>query len=91
MEKRKSHLKHGQPMEQTKCLVCMITTPVSLLANGFDVRSLLHGQTRLAAAVNQICAIHKAMNGCKNSKDSLKDCFKKCKFMRVFAYLQFYS
>ena len=28
------------------------------------------------AAVNQICVIHEAMNGCKKSKDSLKDCFE---------------
>ena len=41
--------------------------PVSLLANEFDVRSVLHGQASLAA-VNQICVIHEAMNGCKNLK-----------------------
>ena len=40
------------------------TTPVSLLANEFDVQSVLHGQMSLAA-VNQICVIHQAMNGCK--------------------------
>ena len=28
------------------------------------------------AAVNQICVIHEAMNGCKKSKDLLKDCFE---------------
>ena len=50
-----SQLEHGQPMEQTKRLVLhdivllrcgslSITTPVSLLANEFNVRSLLHGQ-----------------------------------------------
>ena len=32
-----------------------------------DVRSTLHGQVSLAA-VNQICVIHEAMNGCKNLK-----------------------
>ena len=31
----------------------LITTPVSLLANEFDIRSVLHGQVSLAA-VNQI-------------------------------------
>ena len=41
--------------------------PLSLLANEFDVCSVLHGQVRLAA-VNQICVIHEAMNGCKNLK-----------------------
>ena len=52
-------------------LVCMcdlggsmsITTQVSLLAIELDVQSVLHGQVRLAA-VNQICVIHEAMNGC---------------------------
>ena len=38
-----------------------ITTPVSLLANELDVRSVLHGQVSLAA-VNHICVIHEAMN-----------------------------
>ena len=45
-------------MEQTKRVFCMcgllsIATPVSHLANEFDVRSKLHGQVSLAA-VNQI-------------------------------------
>ena len=43
--------------------------------NELDVGSVLHGQVSLAA-VNQICVIHEAMNGCKKSKDSLKDCFE---------------
>ena len=43
------------------------TTPVSSLANEFDVRSILHGQVS-SAAVNQICVINEAMNGCKNLK-----------------------
>ena len=49
---------------------CNITTPVSLLANKFDVRSVLHGQVSLAA-VDQICVIHEAMN-LQKSKDSLR-------------------
>ena len=48
---------------------------VSLLANEFDVQSVLHGQVSLAA-VNQIYVIHGAMNGCKKSKDSIKACFE---------------
>ena len=44
-----------------------ITTPVSLLANEFDFRRVLHGQVSLAA-VNQIYVIHEAINGCKNLK-----------------------
>ena len=44
-----------------------ITTPVSLLANEFDARSVSRGQVSLAA-VNQICVIYEDMNGCKNLK-----------------------
>ena len=51
------------------------TTPVSLLTNEFDVRSVLHEQVSLAA-VNQICVIHEAMNDCKKSNGSLKDSFE---------------
>ena len=47
----------------------------SPLANVFDLPSVLHGRVSLAG-VNQICVIHKALNGCKNIKGSLKDCFK---------------
>ena len=50
-----------------RCGSLSITTAVTLLANEFDVRSVLHGQVSLAA-VNQICVIHEAMNGCKNLK-----------------------
>ena len=49
------------------CGSLSITTPVSLLANEFDVRSVLHGQMSLAVA-NQIRVIHEAMNGYKNVK-----------------------
>ena len=52
------------------CGSLSITTPVSLLANELNVRSVLHGQVSLAA-VSQSCVIHEAMNGCKKSKDSL--------------------
>ena len=52
---------------QYKCGSLSITTQVSLLANEFDVGSLLHGQVSLAA-VNQNCVIHEAMSGCKNLK-----------------------
>ena len=44
-----------------------ITSSVSLLANEFDVRNLLHRQVGLAA-VNQMYVIHEAMNGGKNLK-----------------------
>ena len=71
MEKQNSQLEHGQPMEQLhmplRCGSLSIKTPVSLLANEFDVRSILHGQVSLAA-VNQISVVHEAMNGRKNLK-----------------------
>ena len=43
-----------------------ITTPVSLLANEFDVYSTLHGQVSLAA-VNHIYVFHEVMNVCKKN------------------------
>ena len=49
------------------CWTLSITTPVSLLANELDVRSVLHGQVSLAA-VNHICVVYEAMNGCKSLK-----------------------
>ena len=52
---------------QLRCGSLSISTPVSLLANEYYVRSELHGQVSLAA-VNQICVVHEAMNGCKNLK-----------------------
>ena len=42
-------------------------TPVSFLANEFDVRSVMKGQVSLAT-VNQIYVIHEVMKGCKNLK-----------------------
>ena len=72
-EQLNSLLDHEQLVEQTRGLFYMcdsgcgslsITTPVILLANEFDVLSVLHGQVTLAA-VNQICVIHEAVNGCK--------------------------
>ena len=74
--KRNSQLEHGKPMEQKRRVLHVrlgcgsprsITTQLSLVANLFDVRSVLHGQVGLAAA-NPIRVIHEAMNGCKNLK-----------------------
>ena len=64
MEKQNSQCEHGQPMEQIRSLFCMcgslsITTPVSLLANEFNVRSVLQRQVSFVA-VNQIYVIHEA-------------------------------
>ena len=50
-----------------RCGSLSITTPVSHLANEFDVRRVLHGQVSLAA-VNQNYDIHEAMNICKHLK-----------------------
>ena len=69
-----------------RCGSLSITTPVSLLANEFDVRSVLHGQVSLAA-VNQICVIHEAMIGCKN----LKDCFENVNISGCINPLPHYS
>ena len=63
-----SHMRLG-------CGSLPITTAESLLANEFDVRSVLYGQVSMAA-VNQICVIHEAMNDCKKSKASFKDSLK---------------
>ena len=46
------------------CGSLSITMPVSLLANEFDDRSVLHGQVSLAA-VNHIYVFHEVMNVCK--------------------------
>ena len=54
-----------------RCGLLFITIPVSHLANEFDVGRPLHGQVSLAA-VNQVCVIHEAMNGCKNLKIHLR-------------------
>ena len=49
------------------CGSLSIITPVPLLANEFDIQSVLHWQVSLAA-VNQIYVIHEAMNGTTNLK-----------------------
>ena len=71
MQKRNGQLEHGHTRivlhVRLRCVSLSITTLVSLLANKFDVRSVLHGQVSLAA-VNQIRVIHEATNGCKNLK-----------------------
>ena len=52
---------------QIRCGLLSIIITVSLLANEFHVRSVLHGQANLAA-VNHIYVFHEAMKGCKNLK-----------------------
>ena len=77
-------------MEQNKRLVLhvrlrcgsmSITTPVSLLANEFDVRIVLQWQVSLAD-VNQICVNLEALNGFKN-----QGLFRKCKYNKLCKHL----
>ena len=70
MEKQTSHLEHRQPMEQTRGSLS-ITTPVSILANEFEDRSVLLVQMSLAA-VNQICVIRDAMNESNMHKTAIE-------------------
>ena len=77
MEKRNSQCKDRQTANGANkrlvlhvrfmCGSLSVTTPVSLLAIEFIVRSVLHGQMSLVA-VNQFNTIHEAMNGRKNLK-----------------------
>ena len=64
MDNRNSQLDYGQLMEQRRGLVLhvrlrcgslSITTPVSLLANEFDVQRVLHGQVSLVAVNQNLC------------------------------------
>ena len=73
-----------------RCGWLSITTPVSLLANDFDVRSVLQRQQSLSA-VNQIYVIHEAMNGCKKSKHSLKACFENINIFSMTFVMNVYS
>ena len=43
-----------------RCGSLSITTPISILANEFDIRNVVQGQLSLAA-VNQICVNHEAI------------------------------
>ena len=85
MEKCNSELEQGEPMGQTTGLFCTCNSGAACCQsqhqNVFWRMSSLHGQVSLAA-VNQICVIHEAMNGCKNLKDSLKDCFENVNIQR---------
>ena len=65
MEKQTSQLEHWQPMEQTRGFFCMCDSSVPRCQSQHQCK--LHGQVSLAA-VNQIYAIHEAMNGCENLK-----------------------
>ena len=60
---------------QIRCGSLSITTPVSHLANEFDVRSELHGKVSFAA-VNQILCGSWGYERLQNSKDSLNACIE---------------
>ena len=70
MEKRNRQFVNGQPMEQTGGLFCTCDSGVARCQSQNQCHfwrmslHVLHGQVSLAA-VNQICVIHEAMNGCK--------------------------
>ena len=70
---------------QLRCGSLSITTRVILLANEFDARNVLHGKKSLAA-VNQICVIHEAMNGCKNLKIHQRIA-SKCKYVLINTFV----
>ena len=81
-EKQNSQCEHGQPMEQTRNLFCTCNSgvarcqsPVSHLANEYDVRSELHRQVSLAV-VNQSLCCSLGYERLQNSNDSLKDCYE---------------
>ena len=80
-EKQKSQFEQGQPNKvlalhiKFRCGSLSITTPVSPLANEFEVPSILHGQVSLAT-VNRIYVVHENMQGCKSLKIQLKACFE---------------
>ena len=59
---------------------------MSLLANKFGVRSVLHGQVSLAA-VNEIYVFHEAMNSSK-AKDSLKACLENANINDDFTHMR---
>ena len=56
-----------EALDSTQSASIVEHASVSLLANEFDVRSVLHRQVSLEA-VNQIYVIHEVMNDCKNLK-----------------------
>ena len=55
---------------------------MSLLANEFDGRSVLHGHMHLAA-VNQILCRALGYERLQNSKDSLKACFENINIIQL--------
>ena len=97
MEKGNSQCEHGQPMEQTRSLFCTCDSGVAHFQSQHQyhfwrmsatVRSVLHGQVSLEA-VNQICVIHEAMNGCNNLM-IIKGLLRKCKYNTITYMCQHY-
>ena len=56
---------------------CGLLSITILLVKEFDVQSVLQGHVSLAA-INQICVIQEAINGCKNLK--IHQMFARCKY-----------
>ena len=92
-EKRNSHVNTGsQWSKQEACFTRATQMWLAVNHNTrikFDVRSVLHGQVSMAA-VNQIYVIHHAMNGCKNLKNSLKDCFENVNIRSIFSCIHYF-
>ena len=62
----------SQRSKQEACFACaswvwLAVNHNTSLGNELDVQSVLQGQVNLAA-VNRMCVIQEAMNGCKNLK-----------------------
>ena len=76
MEKWNSQLKHGQPMEQTRGLYCMCDSGVARCQSQHQYHSWQMSSVFVAYCMGKLpwqlsfkcCAIHEAMNGCKNLK-----------------------
>ena len=70
-EKGNSQLEHGQPIKQTSDLFCMWDLGNTSFTSGERVQCSVS-----LAAINQICVIYEAMNGCKNLKIYLRIALK---------------
>ena len=70
-----------------RCGSLSITTPVSHLANEFDVWSEMHGAVSLAA-VNQILCHSWGYERLQKSKDSLKVCFENVNVHKYFLMIK---
>ena len=86
-EKQNNQREQGQPMEQTS-LYCMCGSGVAHCRSQLECRfwrmsSMLEAYcTSKLGSCQLICVIHEAMNGCKKSNGSLKNCFENVNILR---------